>query len=176
MATPGSGAISMNDMRTHINRATSSSISMSEMRARYGGSGQISFSDLRKCEGFTVTCAYLANKFIAIDGYFATLNQGSVSPAESNTRVQFAANSFLTSMYSSAGTSTDLTVVISSDNQGVQNGDLVTAGYKTTNVTRLVVANGVITITGSSSNSSISQLYATYNMPNTGTIHCLVKF
>ncbi len=85
MATPASGAISMLDMRNEITRGTGA-ISMSEVRARYGGSGAISFSNLYKCEGFIVTCAQRIDKFASLDGWFPLLDTGSVSPAESNGR------------------------------------------------------------------------------------------
>ncbi len=52
MPTPSSGAISMNDMRSEITRATGSALGMDEIRTRYGGSGAISFSDLYDSEGF----------------------------------------------------------------------------------------------------------------------------
>lgn len=183
MATPASGQISMNDMRTHINRATSSSISMSEMRARYGGSGQISFSDLRKCEGFTVNPANIkiSNKFFYADidgwdgrGIFGTY--GSVSPNEGN-GVQVAANSYIWQMSSANGSSNaSLTIGFDGTSNTINNGDAVTPGYRTTNLTRIVTANVARSISTTQSNSSVSHAYYNYDWPSSGTIHCLVKF
>lgn len=174
MPTPASGAISMNDMRTHINRATGSSISMSEMRARYGGSGSISFSDLRNCEGFVVTVGkyYSVSKFFSADlyGWDGRLyNFGSVSPNEAN-GVQVASNSYIYALYSANGT-TSGTMALSSNTTFGAEADFTT-GYRGTNVTRLVTANTACSITGSS-NTSVS---FTYSFPTTGTVHCLVKF
>lgn len=180
MATPESGAISMNDMRTHINRATTSSISMSEMRTRYGGSGQISFSDLRKCEGFTInpTRYNTGGKFSSnIDGWQDGLF-GSVSPDEGDGRVQFAANSWLyyaseNDTYTAGTTTVGIEPTSTSAGGG---GDSVTAGYKVTNVSRMVFANSSVSISNPISNSTYSTFDASYNMPTSGTIHCLIKF
>lgn len=177
MPTPGSGAISMNDMRTHINRATSSSISMSEMRDRYGGSGQISFSDLRNCEGFTANPAnyYFASKFFTLnlDGWERRQYLfGSISPDEAN-GVQVAANSYIGASYSSAGTSTDAVLVLYNNTQFSQTNTGYTSGFTAVNVTRIVTANVSRSITSTFANSNV---YFTYDWPTTGTIHCLVKF
>lgn len=176
MPTPKSGAISMNDMRTEINRATGSSISMSEMRTRFGGSGAISFSDLRGCEGFTVNCSFNTDKFGDNDG-FRALVFGSVSPNDGNGRLQFAANSWLYEMYSASfnPTVTFLTIM-QNDSTLSSNGTQVTAGFKVTDVNRLVAANTSVNISGTFSNNESSYLTAEYDMPNSGTIHCLVRF
>ena len=52
MATPASGAISLNDMRSEIMRASSGSISMSTIRTMMGISGAVSFGDCRGAKGF----------------------------------------------------------------------------------------------------------------------------
>ena len=170
MPTPSSGAISMNDMRSEINRATSSSISMEEMRTRFGGSGAISFSDLYKCEGFTVTCGTQTSKFFSIDGWSVFTAVGSVSPNESNGHVQFAANSFLAYMQAIAGTSDASEVGIYANNGGEFAG--VTAGFRGDSITRIVTANT------SRSLGTGGEYFRpfTYDMPSSGTIHCLIKF
>lgn len=183
MPTPASGAISMNDMRTHINRATGSSISMSEMRTRYGGSGAISFSDLYNTEGFTINPARysISGKFAQdIDGWSdeAPYSFGSISPDEGNGRIQFAANSWLVDISESEtfnpGTTT--TSIEPNSTGWVYNGDQVTAGYKATNVTRMVIANTSYSIVSAFSNSTASSFNVSYSMPTSGTLHCLIKF
>jgi hypothetical protein len=56
------------------------------------------------------------------------------------------------------------------------NGDGVTGGFKTTSVSRVVLANTSYSITSSSSGSGASNLFVNYDMPTSGTIHCLMKF
>jgi hypothetical protein len=172
MPTPASGAISMNDMRTEINRATTSSISMSEMRTRYGGSGAISFSDLYDTEGFIVTCAAYSSKFVNFEGWSTIFTTGSVSPNESNGSVQVAANSYIYQLYAGAGASTSAQMNFGNIPGGLTDLNAITAGYRGTDVTRIVTANTSRTIT-SSSNNGIS---FTYDTPSSGEIHCLVKF
>lgn len=186
MPTPASGAISMNDMRTHINRATSSAIGMDEMRARYGGSGAISFSDLYNTEGFTINPAryYSASKFFTAnnDGWSSGGFPGafgSVSPAESNGMVQFATNSFLKWMYQdNIFDPNSVTLGIDNntnpDDFDDTSGNNITAGYKGGNITRVVVANASLSIVNSG--NTFSTVSTTYDMPTSGTVHCLVKF
>ncbi len=181
MPTPGSGAISMNDMRTHINRATSSSVSMSEMRTRYGGSGAISFNDLRNSEGFTISPARytVTGKFASeTDGWSTVVSFGSMSPDEGSGRLQFAANSWLAEVSESVTYSAGTTGLYIEPNSTAytSNGDQVTAGFKTTNVSRVVLANTSRSITSQTSSSAGSNVLVTYDMPTSGTIHCLVKF
>ena len=171
MPTPASGAISMNDMRSNINRATSSSISMSEMRTRYGGSGAISFNDLRNSEGFTVTPADFNSKFTAADGW-SDDSFGSVSPDEANGRIQIAANSYIVGLYSGDGTNDAGLMYMYSDTAFATSG--YTSGFAPSNATRIVTANTSRSITGSSDSFGFVQY--TYDWPSTGTIHCLVKF
>ena len=187
MPTPASGAISMNDMRTHINRATTSSISMSEMRTRYGGSGAISFSDLYNTEGFTITPAryYTSSKFFTSnnDGWSSGGFPGafgSVSPAESNGMVQFATNSFLKWTYQdNIYDPNSVTFGIDNNNDpddfSDTNGNNITTGYKGGNITRLVVANTSYSVV-SSGNTFASASTGSYDMPTSGTVHFLVKF
>lgn len=170
MATPASGAISMNDMNVQITRASgTATLSMDTIRTRYGGSGAISFNDLYNTEGFTLTCGVFSSKFVTYNGYSEGVI-GSVSPAEVSSRVQFAANSYLESMIALSGTPTTTLSALASTPGG--NGSGITAGFKGTNVTRVVAANTSRTITASS-NDTFSY---TYTMPGTGTIHCLLKF
>lgn len=182
MPTPGSGAISMNDMRTHINRATGSSISMSEMRTRYGGSGSISFSDLRNCEGFTIdpVRVYVSGKLSQnTDGWTAGYSpQGSISPNESNGRLQLASASFLLQVMEDNIFNAGTTQLEFTENNSVliANGDAVTAGFKSTNLTRAVIANTSRTITSATSSSAQCSAYLSYDMPTSGTLHCLLKF
>jgi hypothetical protein len=184
MPTPASGAISMNDMRTHINRATGSSISMSEMRTRYGGSGAISFSDLYDSEGFTIDPAryYASSKFFSAnnDGWSVQNNLiglfGSISPNESNGMVQFAAASFLEALYEDNLYDPGLTVVALRENNNPDNWpgspDTITTGYKGGDISSVVLAN-----TSRSFNAQANSYAAVnYDMPTSGTIHCLIKF
>jgi hypothetical protein len=172
----------MNDMRTEINRATSSSISMSEMRDRYGGSGAISFSNLYNSEGFTINPARrsVTGKFAAdYDGWSSVsgLENGSISPNEGSGRLQFATNSWLAEVQEVSLSPGSTQISIEPNSTGfTANGDGVTGGFKTTSVTRVVLANTSYSITSSSSGSGSSNLFVNYDMPTSGTIHCLMKF
>lgn len=177
MTTPASGAISMNDMRTHINRATTSSISMDEMRTRYGGSGAISFSDLYDSEGFTVTCSFYRSKFINFDGWSDFFAIGSVSPDEGDGRISFATNSWLATLQTAtlATGNTTLQLYNSSTNATPTDAGMTT-GYNASDVTRVVTANTSRTIQLQVANSTYNSVIVGYTTPNSGTIHCLVKF
>lgn len=174
MPTPSSGAISMNNMRSEITRATSSALSMSEIRTRYDGSGAISFNSLYKVEGFTITTADAGIKFVTFRGMdrrgqaFGT-NFGSVSPDEAN-GVQVAANSYIGAIYGDAGVS-NVTIYFqaSSTGTGVTG---ITSGFQGTSVSRVVTANTNRSL-GSSSTNFVDFVYT---LPATTTIHCLVKF
>ena len=185
MPTPGSGAISMNDMNTEILRASgTATVSMSTIRTRYGGTGAISFADLRKAEGFVITCGVYSTKVGNNEGFAAYANLppefsfGSVSPNEGDGRVQFAANSWLMSAFSEGGSPTNSVIALApaSSNTDVANGNQVTAGFKVTDLTRVVLANTLYTITSAISSNDYSQAYVTYDFPDTGTVHCLLKF
>ena len=172
MPTPASGAISMNDMNVQITRAGgTATVDMNTIRTRFGGSGAISFSDLHDCEGFTVTCGTYSSKFISFDGWNVFLGTGSVSPNESSGHLQFAAASFLAQMESFAGTNDSAALMIYSDTGGATIG--VTAGYKASDITRVVTANTSRTLTGTPDDNSRN---FTYDFPASGTIHCLIKF
>lgn len=176
MPTPASGAISMNDMNVQITRASgTATVDMNTIRTRYGGSGAISFSDLRDSEGFTINPALYSDKFITSHGW-ADDQYGSVSPDEGNGRVQFAANSWLTNVIEFNTSGNTAIEIFPTSTTYTGNGTQVTAGYKTTDVTRVVMANTSRTISSPSSNNSSSWLYIDYDMPTSGTIHCLFKF
>jgi hypothetical protein len=149
---------------------------MEEMRTRFGGSGAISFSDLYKCEGFVVTVGSVTGKLGTDEGFLDDYI-GSVSPDEGSGRVSFAANSWLNSCYSPgfANTIAYIQLVSSSTTTGL-NGDEVTAGFKSTNVTRVVIANTSRSITAATSNSTSSSVEVPYDFPGSGTVHCLLKF
>lgn len=170
MPTPSSGAISMNDMRNEITRATGSALGMDEIRTRFGGSGSISFNDLYKCEGFTVTCGTQTSKFISLDGWNQFLAIGSVSPNESNGQVQFAANSFLAALSAGTGTNDAAQLQIYADNNAFTNN--VTAGFRADSITRVVTANTSRSLGTADQNTR----QFTYDVPSSGTIHCLIKF
>ncbi len=173
MPTPASGTISMNDMRTHINRATGSSISMSEMRDRYGGSGAISFSDLYDCEGFTANPAAYTSKFVNIDGWdYRIWGIGSVSPNEAS-GIQVAANSYIGSMYSGQGTDSQSLLNLFSNTTLESANGTFTAGYTSSSITRIVTANTARTLGATNGDGQIA---FTYDWPTSGTVHCLVKF
>jgi hypothetical protein len=177
MATPASGAISMLDMRTEITRGAGA-VSMSELRDRYGGSGAISFADLRKAEGFVITSAQLNTKFVTYTGWSPGsplgVTFGSITPTESNNRVQFSTASFLSGVASFGGVTA--TVYISPTNAGSANGDAVTAGFKSTDINRVVIANISRTINAAVSNSTQSTTTIDYTMPSSGTLNGLIKF
>lgn len=171
MPTPSSGTISMDNMRDEITRSTGS-VSMSEIRTRYGGSGAISFSDLYDCEGFVVTCGTYTDKFFSADGFYRLFSTGSVAPNESNGHLQFASQSFLDGAYSSpAGSGTSAVFSFSNSSSTIGRSG-ITVGYRGTDVTRCVTANTNRTKTADSEfTASFS-----YDFPASGTIHCLVQF
>ena len=185
MPTPASGTISMNNMNTEILRASgTATVSMDTIRTRFGGSGAISFSDLHDCEGFTINPAryYTSSKFFtanndgwsvqpALIGVF-----GSISPNESNGMVQFAAASFLEALYEDNLYDPGLTAVVlrEDNNPGNYPGspDTITTGYKGGDISRVVLANTSRSINAQANNyASVN-----YDMPTSGTIHCLIKF
>lgn len=179
MATPASGTISMLNMRTEITRGTGA-ISMSEVRNRYGSAGAISFSELYDCEGYVYTPGSYRSKFLNHDGWLVGVI-GSVTPAESNSRVQIAAASFIKSAYS--GVNAANTIVHISQNNSVAglvsgNGDQVTVGYRATDVTRYVQANTVRTIQVVVSNTTASYIIVSGWSGNlqSSPQHCLIKF
>jgi hypothetical protein len=180
MPTPASGAISMNDLNVEVLRAGgTATVAMSTIRARYGGSGSISFSDLRKAEGFTLNPANItiSGKFAQNSDGWQDDSVGSISPDENSGRLQFAANSFLFSILEdNLGSPGTTRLQIGQDTAVIYpSGDQVTDGFRTSNITRLVLANTSYGVTAAS-NSTFSYADVSYNMPTSGTIHCLIKF
>lgn len=183
MPTPASGAISMNDMNVQITRASgTATVDMSTIRARYGGSGAISFSDLRNAEGFTIdpVRVYVSGKAAQnTDGWSAGFSaQGSISPNENNGRLQFADASFLLLTIEDNLFNPGTTQIALTQNNSVlfANGDAVTAGFKSTNISRVVMANTSRSITSATSDGAQCSAYISYDMPTSGTLHCLIKF
>lgn len=179
MPTPASGTISMLDMRNEITRGTGA-IDMAEVRNRYGSTGAISFSELYDCEGYVYTPGSYRSKFINYDGWLVGY-MGSVAPAESNSRLQIAAASFIKSAY--GGVNGANTIVHISQNNSVAglvsgNGAQVTVGYRATDVTRYVQANTVRTIQVAASNSTVSYITVSGWPGNlqSSPQHCLIKF
>jgi hypothetical protein len=171
MPTPASGAISMNNMNVEIvRRAGTSQLSMSEIRTRYGGSGQINFSELYNTEGFIVNCGFYSDKFGSFNGWEKIFAIGSVDPNESNGTVQFAANSFLWGASSRPSGSNNASFVMYDTN--TTTGTNVTVGFRGVDVTRTVAAN----VNGSITSSSNSGVSFNYPFPSSGTVHCLIKF
>ena len=170
MATPASGSISMLDMRSEITRGTGA-ISMSEVRTRYGGSGSISFSNLYAAEGFVVTNGSYTSKFVSYNGWAPSTFTGSVSPAESNGRILIVSTSFVSQIITDiANPTTRASITISSDNVGNQN--LPAAGWRGTDLIRIVAANTARTINSSANNFA----YFTFTVPSSGLTHYLVQF
>jgi len=177
MPTPASGAISMENFRSEITRS-GGSVSMNELRTRYGGSGAISFADLYDTEGFVITADVFTFKFDGTNGWGPGVPGSSIFPVESgaNGRIQFAASSFFNSCTTSIFTPNDTQITISFNNAGNINGNSVTAGYKTTDITRVVLANTSRTITAATSDANNSSLVCTYSMPSSGEVYGLIQF
>jgi len=177
MPTPTSGTISMDNMRDEITRSTGS-VSMQEIRTRAGRSGAISFNQMYKCEGFTANPAQLSTKFTQYYGWQYRFNaHGSVSPNEAS-GVQVAANSYIYGMNYGVPTActtwTNSSIVLASNSTSAFSTAGMTAGFKGTDITRVVTANVSRTL-GWSAATNTSAHY-TYNWPTTGTIHCMVQF
>lgn len=179
--TPASGAISANNMRESITRSTTTALSMSEVRTRYGlTSGAISFGDLYKVAGFTIAPVHytFTSKGVNVDELGYNYRQilggayGSCVPNDAN-GVQLAANSYLGGIRAQASTNTNCVLGIE-DNTSSYTGDstTVTSGYYFNNLNRIVTENVSRTITASNTTSG----QFTYQMPDTGTIHCIIKF
>lgn len=102
MATPVSGAISMNDMRSEVTRGTGA-VSMSDIRAMIqGGTGSISFSDCRGLKGFpNQPMTYqAANKYLPeIDG------MNIVGGGNTYYQIQSGVNSYLSFLVNNPATS-----------------------------------------------------------------------
>lgn len=142
---------------------------MSEMRTRYGGSGAISFSDLRGAEGFTITIGYYTSKYSTYYGYYPATGTGGAFPDEldsgSNFSIRFAANSYM------SGLTSYNTLSLTSSEGYTDTG--FTTGFAGTDVTRIVMANTNTFLETSGANF---RAFSGYSFPTSGTIHCLVKF
>lgn len=177
MATPKTGSISMNDMRTHITRG-SGAISMAEVRTRYDSTGALSFNTLRGCEGFTVNPTRLykpGNKFIGPannDGWSSDFiyGHGSVNPDDGNNSIQITSSSWIYRMEQNnlAGSSNSYLNISS----GTSNDSLIEVGYRAQDITRVVTANTSRSIVFA---NTVRCRY-TYDWPTSGTVHCLIKF
>ena len=150
---------------------------MSTVRTRYGGSGAISFNDLRAFEGFTASPTSLSTKFTQYEGWQYRFNaHGSVSPNESS-GVQVATNSYIIGMNvqtpTACSTFSNANINLADGASGITTGGIA-AGWRGTDITRVVTANGSRTLGWQA--ATIGAAYYTYNWPTSGTIHCLVKF
>lgn len=177
MATPASGAITAADLRSEITRGGAGALSMSEVRTRYGGAGAISFGDLYAAEGWTVTVGSFSTKYTTQRGWSSAGSiYGSVSPAESGNQIGVAANSWI---FACAGIGAGgVTTSIRHTNASVfTNGNLVTSGYKSTDVIRFVTANTSRSVTNQVSNTTWCAFESAYDFPANGTIvHCMIQF
>tara|TARA_R110000822_G_scaffold5031_5_gene21781 strand:+ start:3984 stop:4496 length:513 start_codon:yes stop_codon:yes gene_type:complete len=170
MATPASGAISLGDMRTEITRGAGA-ISMSEIRTRYGGTDAISFNSLYACEGWIQTNGIFTSKYVTYDGWLSP-STGSVAPNDGSQTVVVTATapgSKLYSFYNLGGSDSWLGIGNTSSSSG-----LPTAGYRGTDVIRVVTANTNRTIGGTAATNNT--VYVTYVVAGSGTIHNLVQF
>jgi hypothetical protein len=162
-------------MRSEITRGAGA-ISMSEVRTRAGRSGAISFSQMYACEGFTANPTALSTKFTQYEGWQYRFNaHGSVSPNEAS-GVQVAANSYIYGMGVSTPTActtwSNAYINLADAATGFNAG--ITAGWRGTDIIRVVTANVSRTLGWAAATNSSA--YYTYNWPTTGTIHCMVQF
>jgi len=179
MATPVSGTITADQLRSEITRGAGA-LSMDEIRIRFGASGSaISFNQLYACEGYIATCGSFNSKFTSYTGWEAGVT-GSVSPSESNNRVQVVTNCFISTTFSSFGADV-AKIKISANNSGSFNGDAVATGWKATDVIKVIVSNTTYPVntdpSSTVSNSSISLVTAVGpTLPSSGNVHCLIQF
>jgi len=181
MATPASGTISASDLREHIIRGTGQ-VSLSELRTRYGNgsSGEFSFSTLYKCEGWTAPNTYSAFKGSGSSGW----GSAAADPNESNGAIEIVANSFVVRCYNkviSYVTQSNTTFFMSNIPDPFSlyaaNGTSMATSYKTTDVSRIVVANTSRAMgTKTSNNTTATINIPSFTMASTGTYHYLVKF
>ena len=180
MPTPASGTISMGDMRSEITRG-SGAISMSEVRTRYGGgTSAISFNELYDCEGWVHTNTTYTSKFFNQYGWSPLGGNGGLDPNEGGTSPDIAGSvifttatpgSRLTFCFTQSSTNGNTQVILANNSGGSASGPPI-AGYRGTDVTRIVIANTARSIVSSTSTSVV----ATYTMPGSGQSHCLIKF
>jgi len=179
MATPASGTISASDLREHIIRGAGQ-VSLSELRTRYGNgsSGEFSFSMLYKCEGWTAPNAYSVFKGAGSSGW----GSAAADPNESNGAIEIVANSFVVYCFNkviSDVTQSNTTFFMSNipAKARAANGTSMATSYKTTDVSRIVVANTSRAMGTKTSNDTTATInIPSFTMANTGTYHYLVKF
>lgn len=174
MATPASGEIDFNDIRTHIfQNASLTSVNMSDTRTRYGGSGALSLSDLYATAGWIQTNGQTVTKFVTINGWnYLSGPTGSVTPNDTgDNRVVIrstAPGSRLEGNFNAGGDN-----VLDLGNNSA--GSTLSSGFSGSDVIRIVLANtnqtGTIT-----SQTATAVNYSGGTIGTSGTQHCLVKF
>lgn len=106
MATPASGAISLNNMRSEIMRTSSGSISMSTIRTMMqGGTGSISFNSCRGAKGFpNEPLGYIASNKVGpeTDGFSLVSGSGNTYY-----QIQSGVDSYLGTLKNIPATSTN---------------------------------------------------------------------
>jgi len=171
MATPASGTITMDNMRDEITRGTGS-VSMSEIRTRYGGSGAISFNDLYASEGFIQTNGQTSTKFVTFNGWHAFQGPtGSVTPNESGGTVVIvssAPGSRIYANYQIPGQANS-TLVLSNTSGGAT----LSSGWSGSDVVRWVCGNTSRTMVNQ---TATTVTWTGLTMPTSGQLHNLVKF
>jgi hypothetical protein len=178
MPTPKTGAITLDDINVEIKRGTSATTcSLDDVRTRTGFTGTISFSDLRGGEGASLTQGRFSFKGINTDGYSALLAIGSVSPAESNNRLQFAANSFMHGVDMSSVAAGNTRISFGATNAAVSgNGDQITAGFKTTSINYVAIAGASRSISNAVSNTSQATAHVSHTMGSSGSVDFFIRF
>lgn len=178
MPTPKTGAITLDDINVEIKRGTSATAcSLNDVRTRTGFTGAISFSDLRGGEGASITQGRFSFKGLNSDGYSASLAIGSISPAESNNRLQFAANSFMYAVTMSSVNSGNTLISFGATNAAVSgNGDQITAGFKTTSINYVAIAGASRTVSNTVSNTSQALAWVSHTMGSSGSVDFFIRF
>jgi hypothetical protein len=141
-----------------------------------GRSGAISFSQMYKAEGFIITNGelYIGDPvYVTFRGWNADIPIGSVTPAEADNRIRFAAASFLDAVQTTSS-NYNLTQFAFSPNTEFLGSPTFTSGFSGADVTRIVIANTVQTINTASQNSTV--VFVSTGMSGTGTTHCAVQF
>lgn len=167
----------MNDINVEIKRGTSGTqCSLADVRTRTGfGGGPISFGDLRGGEGGTITQGSYNFKGIVSKGYGILQSGSSVSPAEEDGRMKFAANSYLMSVISSSLGNT-ASLVLGANTTGGGGGDAVTAGYRVTNVNRVAIGGVARAVSNAVSNATTSSVTLDVVMGDSGTVDFFIRF
>lgn len=181
MATPKTGAITAQNLNTEIARAsTTATISMSDMRTRMNTTGAISFDDLRGVCSYTVTQGYFdGGKTGATYGYIAPWGvgaAGSISPATANGdhQIQASVNSYIIGCYTNSLDVSNARIVLNPmSGQYPLGGEVVAAGWRGSNISRICIANSSKTITSSTN----TEMVFTHTMANNNSATTLlIKF